>query len=229
MNGAFLTAKPLTWAFKSVQSRGPVLTFKVALSVIIDLGFDLRYGTDTMGWVQVKTLDFESEHKGNAARYSATKSRPLQMLMRKLGLPRDGVFVDLGSGKGRVLLIAAQFDFKRIVGVEFSPELCDIARENVKTFTEKAQTIARIDVVEADVASYCIESEQNVFFMFNPFDKVVTDRLLANLHASVTQFPRKIWLIYNTPVHDEAVSKAELFCACQEFEITGNEFKVYSN
>jgi SAM-dependent methyltransferase len=229
MSGALLSTKPLAWVFESVKRRGPVLTFKVVLSVVIDMGFDLRYGTDTMRWVEVKTLDFESEHKGNAARYSATKSRPLRMLMRKLDLPKDGVFVDLGSGKGRVLLVAAQCGFEKIVGVEFSRKLCEIARENVKTFARKTRITARIDIVEADVASYCIESEHNVFFMFNPFDKVVTDQLLANLHASVTQFPRKIWLIYNTPIHDEAVSKAELFRACQEFEITGTEFKVYNN
>jgi SAM-dependent methyltransferase len=215
MNGALLSTKPLAWVFESVKRRGPVLTFKVVLSVVIDMGFDLRYGTDTMRWVEVKTLDFESE--------------PLRMLMRKLDLPKDGVFVDLGSGKGRVLLVAAQCGFEKIVGVEFSRKLCEIARENVKTFARKTRITARIDIVEADVASYCIESEHNVFFMFNPFDKVVTDQLLANLHASVTQFPRKIWLIYNTPIHDEAVSKAELFRACQEFEITGTEFKVYNN
>src|SRR6266478_3779231 len=173
MNGPFLSFKPLSWAFESVKKRGLVLTFKVAVSVVLDMGFDRRYGTDTMRWVEVKTLDFESEHKGNAAPYIATKSSPLRRLLRKLNLPKGGVFVDLGSGKGRVLLIAAQSGFEKIVGVEFSRDLCDIARENVKTFARKTQITARIDVVESDVASYYIESDHSVFFMYNPFDKVV--------------------------------------------------------
>ena len=95
MNGPVLTAGSLTWAFNSVKRRGLVRTIKVALSVIIDLAFDLRYRTDTMRWVEMNTLAFESKHKGNAVRYTATKSRPLQRLISKLNLPKDGVFVDL--------------------------------------------------------------------------------------------------------------------------------------
>jgi len=72
----------LNWASRSVKRRGLVQTLKVAVSVIIDLVFDLRYGTDTMRWVEVKALDFKSEHKENAVRYTATKSKPLQRLMR---------------------------------------------------------------------------------------------------------------------------------------------------
>ena len=149
--------------------------------------------------------------------------------MRKLNLPKGGVFVDLGAGKGRVLLIAAQLGFKRIVGVEFSEELCEIARENIIAFSRRTQFAARIDIVKSDVASYLIESEQNVFFMYNPFDEVVMDRVLANLRSSVTQFPRRIWLIYNKPRQDEAVNKSDLFAACEEFQIRGSQFKVYSN
>ena len=229
MNGPVLTAGSLTWAFNSVKRRGLVRTIKVALSVIIDLAFDLRYRTDTMRWVEMNTLAFESKHKGNAVRYTATKSRPLQRLISKLNLPKDGVFVDLGAGKGRVLLLAAQFGFEKVVGVEFSRELCVIARENVRTFAKKKQITARIDVVESDVASFCIQPEHNIFFMYNPFDNVVMVRLLANIGTSLTQFPRKIYLIYNTPIHDESVSKSGLFSACQEFEFGGTEFRVYNN
>jgi len=54
-------------------------------------------------------------------------------------------------------------------------------------------------------------------------------QVLANLRSSVTQFPGRIWLIYNKPTQDEAVSKSELFCTCEEFQIRGSRFKVYNN
>jgi SAM-dependent methyltransferase len=123
----------------------------------------------------------------------------LRDILRQLDLPKDGVFVDLGSGKGRVLLIAAQFRFRNVVGVEFSQELCEIARDNVKVFTQRTHITARIDVVESDVATYSIKPDHKVFFMNNPFEEVVMKRVLANLLSSVTQFPRKIWLIYHNP------------------------------
>jgi SAM-dependent methyltransferase len=219
----------LSWASRSVKRRGLLQTLKVAVSVIIDLVFDLRHGTDTMRWVEVKALGFESEHKTNAVRYTVTKSKPLQRLMRKLNLPKDGAFVDLGSGKGRVLLLAARFGFERVVGVEFCPELCNIARDNIKTFARKTRLASYIDVVHSDVASFFIEAEYNVFYMYNPFDKVVMARLLANLHASVARFPRKIWLIYNTPIHDQLISQSGLYSESREYEIGGTKFNVYNN
>jgi SAM-dependent methyltransferase len=220
---------PLSLTLKNVRRRGIVGTFKAMFRVAVDIAFDLRYGTDTIRCAQMNMLDFESEHKECATLYQASEAQPLRGLMRKLDLPKDGSFVDLGAGKGRVLLIAAQFGFKRVIGVEFSRELCEIARENVRAFARKTQTAARIEIVEFDVANYPIESDSNVFFMFNPFDEVVLTQFLTNLRSSLTRFPRKIWLIYNNPIHDAAVHKSELFCACREYEVNQTRFKVYQN
>lgn len=55
-------------------------------------------------------------------------------LMASLSAPVDELtFVDLGAGKGRAMLLASELPFRRIVGVEFSPELCDVARRNLRT------------------------------------------------------------------------------------------------
>jgi hypothetical protein len=113
--------------------------------------------------------------------------------------------------------------------VEFSPELCEIARENAKTFKRKARTDAQIQVVEADVARYPIEPESNVFFMFNPFDEFVMTQFLTILRNSLIQVPRKIWFVYNTPEQAEAVEKSRLFCSCRKFKINEVTFLVYHN
>ncbi len=51
---------------------------------------------------------------------------------------RQFVFVDFGFGKGTALLLATEFPFKRIIGVEFSPELHRIAEENIKRFPKNS-------------------------------------------------------------------------------------------
>jgi SAM-dependent methyltransferase len=153
----------------------------------------------------------------------------LQKLIHKLDLPRDCAFVDLGSGKGRVLLLAAQLGFQKVVGVEFSPRLCAIARRNVKIFTRKTRIIVHIDVIKSDVALFNIEPEQCIFYAYNPFDGVVMERLVANLRDSLKRFPRRVWLLYNTPVHATVIVKSDLFSSAEEFEIGGAEFKVYKN
>lgn len=226
---AAIGRNPFTWAVKSVARNGLVHTVKAVASTIGDVGFDLRYGTDTLRRVDMDTLNVESEHKVHATWYQATQAGPLRQILRTLKLPTDGVFIDLGSGKGRVLLIAAQFGFKKIVGVEFARELCEIARENVVVFTQKTNITARIDIVESDVADYPIAADHNVFFMNNPFDEVVMNRLLENLRRSVAKSPRKIWFIYHNPDHEDVIGRSGLFCACQEFKTGGGRFRVYTS
>jgi hypothetical protein len=51
------------------------------------------------------------------------------------------------------------------------------------------------------------------------------NEVLANLRISVTQFPRKIWLIYHKPSLCEVVTNCELFRACQEFKTSGGKFQ----
>jgi SAM-dependent methyltransferase len=221
---------PLTLTLISLRKRGLIRTLNRVITIATDIGFDLRHGTDTLRCnFNMNALIFDSDHKERTPGYQATEATTLRKLMRILNLPKNGVFVDLGSGKGRVLLVAAQCEFKRTVGVEFSPQLCEVARENVKIFKRKTRTDAEIEVVEADVTRYAIEPEADVFYMYNPFDEVVMTQFLAALHRSLTQFPRKIWLIYNLPRQADTVGKSGLFCSCQEYKINENTFWVYAN
>jgi len=199
------------------------------MSTLVDIEFDLYYGTDTIRRVDMDSLEFESENKAHAVLYQATKTRPLRKLMRKLSVPKNGAFVDLGSGKGRALLVAMQLGFDKVIGVEFSPELCAVARKNIEIFSSRLNSHSQVEIVESDVSKYQFNPHSNVFFMYNPFDKVVVDRMIENLRNSLLQSPRQIWLIYNTPVWAELLDNAGLFFHHQDFEIGGTKFRVYNN
>ncbi|HYY31829.1 MAG TPA: methyltransferase domain-containing protein [Chthoniobacterales bacterium] len=229
----YIRRSPLTWAFDTLKSQGLRGTLSSIVRAFVDVRFDIRYGTDTARWVEIDTLRVESEHKKDALTYIPTQVTPLRTVLRKLDLPKDGVFVDLGSGKGRVLLIAAQSGFQRIIGVEFSRELCEIARENVKAFLRKTQIEAQIEVIESDVATWPIDRRNNVFFMFHPFKINILARFLEHLHSSLTQFPRKIWLILNNPTdeEDKVLGGFRLFGGTRELKPDGASypFRVYHN
>jgi SAM-dependent methyltransferase len=218
---------PIEWALTSIHKRGLLKTFEIAMSTLVDIEFDLYYGTDTTRRVDMDSLEFESENKVHAVLYQATKTRPLRKLMRRLNVPKNGTFVDLGSGKGRTLLVAMQLGFEKIIGVEFSPELCAVARKNIEIFSSHSHS--RVEIVESDVSKYQFDPHSNVFFMYNPFDKVVMDRMIENLRNSLLQSPRQIWLIYNTPLCAELLDNAGLFFSHQDFEIGGTKFRVYNN
>jgi len=219
---------PFVWASHSIRHRGLLRTSQIAGSTARDFLFDLHYGTDTRRWVDVEELDTHSENKSHAVRYQATKARPFLKMIRSLALPKESVFVDLGSGKGRVLLLAAHHGFKRVVGVEFSPQLCSLARKNITTFSKVADLCSPIDVVEADVTGFEIAADLNIFYLYNPFDPPVLSKVLDNIRRSVESAPRKLWLIYNTPRHHELIHQSGLFRDCSFHEIGGTEFRVYT-
>ena len=87
-------------------------TFAFMMSYIADLIFDLRYGTNTAAWVSLKRLNIRSENLSRAVDYQPTQILPLRRLLKEMEIPRDKVFVDLGCGKGRVLLVAAEAVFE---------------------------------------------------------------------------------------------------------------------
>jgi SAM-dependent methyltransferase len=218
----------LAWAFSSVREHGWKRTVKVATSVVADLSFDLRYGTDTMRRVEVADLGAVGSNQHHSVHYQASRAKPLQRLLNSLNLPRDGVFVDLGCGKGRALLVAAECGFEHIVGVEFSPRLCECARQNVKTFKRRSGITAEIDIVLSDVADYRVQEAQCVFFMYNPFDDVVMNKVLSNIRRSVVFARRTVWLLYNTPRYHDLVTQDGLFRFLSSYHTNGTEFNVYT-
>jgi SAM-dependent methyltransferase len=212
-----------------MKHRGWLQTAKIAGSYACDLLFDLRYGTDTHRPVAVEALDTDSENKPHAVHYQPTKARPFLRLLGRLSLPVESGFVDFGSGKGRALLLASQYGFRRVVGVEFSHRLCEIARMNAVRFAKHSPTKNSIEVIEADVASFTVAPDLNIFYLYNPFAAPVLAKVLANIGHSLTLDPRKICLIYNTANNGKMVVDSGLFSNWSNYEIGGSAFTVYTN
>ena len=104
---------------------------------------------------------------------------------------RDLTFVDLGCGKGRALMVAANLGFKTIIGVEFVHELAETARKNL-------QKLGLTDavVVESDAANYRFPESDMVIYLFNPFSAEVMQKVVANLKESLS---KKLYIIYVNP------------------------------
>ena len=221
----------LTWAATSLRQRGVATTCKIAFSSATDRCFDWRYGTDTYQAVDVEELQARSNNSQHAVHYQATKAGPFKKLLRHLQLPANSVFVDYGSGKGRVVMLAAQQArrFKRVVGLDFSPRLCAIARRNVETFRRRVGSLAPVAILEADATAHEPSADANVFFFYNPFNEVILRQVIARIGQSLTSHPRPIWLIYGTPLHAQVIEQSGLFQSPTALSFGGMEFRVYTN
>lgn len=217
----------LSRGIRSIRRRGVVGTLTTGLAVLGDLYFDWRYHTNTAGRYDLKGDEGRPENREYVRSYTPTRVQGIRKCLKSLNLPRNGCFVDLGCGKGRTLLLAAEYGFSRIVGVEFSEPLCRIAQENVEHYSRKTGVQAQFQVVYADVAEYEIEDDQTVFFIFNSFGVPILTEVVKSIEVSWRRRPRPLWLIYHNPVHREDVLCTGFLNITGEYQFCASEYVIY--
>ena len=115
-------------------------------------------------------------------------------------------FIDIGSGKGRALLLAAEYPFRRAVGVELLPELNAVAEENIRKFLSEKRACGEIQAICADATEFVFPNEPLVVFLFNPLPEPALEKLAGNLDTSLRDEPRPAFVIYANPVFESVVA-----------------------
>jgi SAM-dependent methyltransferase len=112
----------------------------------------------------------------------------------------DFVFIDLGSGKGRTLLMASDYPFRRIVGVELLPTLHRAAQQNLSEYRSESQKCFALEAICADATEFDFPAEPTVLYLFNPFPESGLRRVIANLEKSLREHPRAVYVLYHNPL-----------------------------
>jgi predicted RNA methylase len=198
------------------------------ITLLYDYYFDLRYGIDTYSWFSISELAKEHEVAKHAVLYQATKVLPLRMFFKKINKDKDDVFVDIGSGKGRVLLLASELGFKEVRGIEFSSILCSIAEKNIKKYKKKVSTKSNFEIINLDASQYQFKDDETVFFMYNPFDEFILEKVLENINNSLERHKREITIIYVNPVHRHFLEKTIKHRKVTNYNIWNVEIVVYN-
>jgi hypothetical protein len=115
-------------------------------------------------------------------------------------------FVDLGSGKGRTLLMASDYPFRRIVGVELIEELHRVAEQNIAKYQNPAQRCRQIESVYADAREYDFPHEPLVLYLFNPLPEAALVKVLQRLEKTMAENPRPLWIAYHNPELERVLS-----------------------
>jgi len=164
--------------------------------------FDHEFDIDTGGLIPLWQLSIDSPHMAEGVRYQACDPDWIRHCIESLAINYgDFVFVDLGSGKGRALLVASEYPFRSVVGVEFSPELNAIAVDNIRKCRNLHRRCADVSSVCCDVVFWKMPARNTVFFLYNPFGECVLRRVLEALRASLKLCERCIYIVYCNPVH----------------------------
>lgn len=113
-------------------------------------------------------------------------------------------FIDIGSGKGRALLLANEYGFRRIVGIELLPELHFVAQENFRKLNMCPE--AKIELVCEDAAEFSFPPEPMVVFLFNPLQEAALRRVMEHVGKSLQENPRPFFVAYANPVLEQIVA-----------------------
>lgn len=201
-----------------------------------DIDYDCDHAVDTT-WARLP-LSVRLREIFSERLYQPTVEEEFAEIMRRLAHIdlTTFTFIDLGSGKGRALLMASMYPFARIVGVEVQPELEAIARRNIEAFQPQqidggvaedhlarpGQLCRLIESLCADAREYDFPYEELVLYLFNPFPAYVLREVLEKLAASAASAPRRIFVLYNAPFERqefERIRAFEPYCESPQFLI----------
>jgi SAM-dependent methyltransferase len=171
--------------------------------------FDAAHGTDTSGLIAAEELKDSHRRRNihNTGFYATAPSLFDQAFSR---LPIDHsrfTFVDLGAGKGRVMLLASQLPFKRVLGVELVPELAAIANRNASLYQSPGRQCADVSCLLGDVRDFVFPPEPLVIFLWHPFVGPVFEKVMENLAGSLQRDPREVYVVYLKPEFEEMVAR----------------------
>lgn len=166
--------------------------------------FDRRFGVDTAGFLSVSRLGMPVEVAAHAARYQPTSD--LGAYLRALDISfAQYTFIDYGCGKGRVLLMASDYPFKQIIGVDCVPGLIEIARHNISVYRSASQLCHNFDLITCDAREFLPSPAPAVFFLYNPFGEVILSEVLARMSRIERAADHPDYLIYVDPRHRSCI------------------------
>ena len=187
--------------------------------------FDAQYGVDTRGEIAQADLDVAGPNWVHGSAYVPSSVIDFGQVLADLDLDLERTsFVDLGSGKGRVLVMAAALPFQQVVGVEFSASLAETARDNLRRYSGP-RACTNLSVVTADVTGYALPNGPLVVFMYHPFDETIMARVEQRVSEAARDASRRVVVVYFKPVHREVWDRSSRFSIVRETPL----YVVYDN
>ena len=176
-------------------------------------GFDAAHGTDTAGVLVGRELGPSVARGGHLViPYETTSEAAIRLPLDSLGQDlSEFVFLDLGCGKGKPLMVAAAYPFKRLIGVDISPACIAVARRNVARYGPERIDPGRVELRVGDAQDVEFPPEPLVLYLYNPFPAAVLERVMARLAVSLQARPRPAAIAYVNPHALAAVTRSGLF------------------
>lgn len=183
--------------------------------------FDIAHGTETSGLLSGNIISRGTAHEAAdlTAYYGIAPSILRALLdlwlreLHPLAPIERTVFLDVGAGKGRAMLLASEYPFLRVEGVELNPKLAEIARRNMSLW-ESAQPstmLAPLLLHEDDATRMPLPQEPLLAHLFHPFEDRLLRCFLRHIEKDLTAHSRPLDLFYVNAEHDSLLDRHPAF------------------
>lgn len=190
-----------------------------------DRSFDRSSGLDTAGREDPAYLSTDETLNAHACAYEPIAEARMKALMALAAVDHPShTFIDFGSGKGKALILASDYPFKRIIGVEYSPALHEVAVENIRKFPPLR--CKDIQSVCADAATLDIPEGPILALFNNPFDETVMVRVVENLERAVKR-GQSVTIAYLNTEHPEPIDASSCWKCTDRAYIAGMPFAIW--
>lgn len=176
-----------------------------------DQWFDRTRNVQTAGNVSSAASGIAAGELGDSEWYQPARPAHIRQALHEM--PAKDVssysYVDLGSGKGRTLFVAAELPFYEIIGVEFSRVLHMAACANIRQFRPRAAGCRSIRSLHANAKDFVFPENRMVLYLFNPFGLETMQQVVKNLEGSLEQHPRHVVVVLLWPRHSGEIARME--------------------
>lgn len=172
---------------------------------------DVLYGTDTSGLVEADQLQADHALVDQLKPYMGSQPSIVRRALRTLPHPRGYIFIDLGCGKGRPMIVASEFAFDRVVGVDISADLVRTANQNAALIQARFPDRPPLHAVQGNAANVALPGGKLVIFLYNPFSAEIIEAVLRNLEAALEGGIEHAFLVYCNPVYGHRIDASGAF------------------
>jgi hypothetical protein len=175
-----------------------------------DRAFDRAHGVDTSrDFDATWTSSFDGWTWRDAIGYNPVSAEAFRRALDAVNFEAGrAVFVDFGAGKGRAMLLATHYPFRRVLGVELAPRLQRIAAENLARYRAPERICGDAEIALGDALGYPIPEDPAVFFFYDPFGPLVFAPVIERIRRSLVERPRRAWIVYRDPRCGDLVEAA---------------------
>ncbi|MFQ5733588.1 MAG: hypothetical protein ACE5KM_16745 [Planctomycetaceae bacterium] len=188
----------LVRGIRRVFTKGPIDTARWAWYHVYEGSRERWLGIETIGsgaWADA----FENQ---DCHEYQPLYYAGLDRAFKRLRIRRGkDVFLDYGSGMGRIVTVAATHPFKKVIGVEMLPDLNEISRTNIERARRRLKC-PDVEIIQTDATTYELPPDVTVIFLFNPFFGDVLRAVQQQIRKSLEAHPRNLQLVYMNPLVD---------------------------